>query len=144
MGEQARQREGQLRAAMERLLRGEPVHTDGQLDVKTWAAEALVARQLIYRAHRGLLEEFHAHVRQVEAGGDSPDRRGRRIEVLEQRLADAEGKAARYRTERDEARRERDVYASQVTFLDEQNRLLREHAESAEVTGLNTVRQRSR
>src|SRR5205085_2018289 len=51
-------REDDIRRAMERLLAGRAVHTDGALDATTLAAEAGVSRQDLYRTYRPILDEF--------------------------------------------------------------------------------------
>ncbi|MGI8777834.1 MAG: hypothetical protein ACR2LJ_10750 [Acidimicrobiales bacterium] len=147
MGADARRasKEAQIRAAMERLLTHRAIHTDATLDVTTLAAEAGVARQDLYRTYRGLLEEFRVHVRRLEESGSTPDRRGAQIEVLKRRLAEAVGRAGRYRVERDSARHERDAAASQVAYVTEQNRLLREQLEAGNrVSSLPLSRQSAR
>jgi chromosome segregation ATPase len=119
-------KEVQIRAAMERLLRDEAIHTDGRLDVTTLAAEAGVARQDLYRTYRHLLDEFRDHIHRLATSPTVIDRPTAQIERLKQELGAFTARAARYRAERDASRRERDANASQVAHLDEQNRLLRQ------------------
>jgi hypothetical protein len=119
-----------VRAAMDRLLTGQAIHTDGTLDITTLATEAGVSRQDLYRTCRPLLDEFRTHLRRLEEAGPRQNRHAERAEQLARKLQDATDRAARYRSERDAARRERDVNASQVVYLTEQNRLLREHIEA--------------
>ncbi len=119
-----RDRGPDIRAAMERLLTGRPIHTDGRLDVSSLAVEAGVSRQDLYRTHRAILDEFRAHLLRVEAAGGNT-KQTEHVARLARQLDDALGRAARYRGERDAARRERDVNASQVVHLAEQNRTLR-------------------
>ncbi len=118
-------KEVQIRAAMERLLLHRAIHTDGRLDAAALAAEAGIARQDLYRTYRQLLDEFRAHVQRLEDSPTVADRRTDHIERLKEELETVTGRAARYRSERDACRHERDVNASQVAHLDEQNRLLR-------------------
>lgn len=123
-------KEAQIRAAMERLLTDRAIHTDATLDITTLAAEAGVARQDLYRSYRPLLEEFRAHLARLAAAGDSTDRRSGQIQALRGRLSEAGERAARYRSERDAARSERDAAASQVAYLFEQNRMLRDQLDA--------------
>jgi len=55
--ERRQHNEVQIRAAIERLLTGQTIHTDGTRDVTTLAAEAGVSRQDLYRSYRPLLDE---------------------------------------------------------------------------------------
>jgi hypothetical protein len=55
------------------------------------------------------------------------------IDRLREQLRRANERAARYRAERDTARLQRDANASQVAYLDEQNRLLRRQVGVARV-----------
>jgi chromosome segregation ATPase len=123
-------KETQIRAAMERLLLDRPIHTDGQLDATTLAKEAGVARQDLYRTYRDLLDEFRAHVKRLQEAPNAADRRTSAVEQLRNELEQVTARAARYRSERDGFRRERNVNASQVAHLDEQNRLLRQQLEA--------------
>jgi len=113
-----------IRAAMERMLTGRPIHTDGTLDVSALAVEAGISRQDLYRSHRPLLDEFRAHLRRLESAGGNT-KQTEHVARLARQLDEALRRAARYRGERDAARGERDVNASQVVHLAEQNRLLR-------------------
>jgi chromosome segregation ATPase len=119
-------KEAQIRAAMERLFLHRAIHTDGQLDATTLAAEAGVARQDLYRTYRALLDEFRAHVQRLQNSPTVADRHTGQIQRLKEDLETLTSRAARYRAERDACRHERDVNASQVAHLDEQNRLLRQ------------------
>jgi hypothetical protein len=123
-----RDRAPDIKAAMERMLTGRAIHTDGALDVSSLAVEAGVSRQDLYRSHRPLLDEFRAHLRRLEAAGGNT-KQTEHVARLARQLNEALGRAARYRGERDAARRERDINASQVVYLAEQNRLLQEELE---------------
>lgn len=54
-----------IRDAMERLLEGAPLHSDGKLTVKSLAEEAQVKRWLLTHRHTDLQEEFRARVAQL-------------------------------------------------------------------------------
>ena len=119
-------KEAQIRAAMERLLLGRAIHTHAQLDATTLAAEAGIARQDLYRTYRHLFDEFRAHVQRLHNSPTTDDRHTTQIQRLREELQTVTSRAARYRAERDTCRQERDINASQVAHLDEQNRLLRQ------------------
>jgi len=123
--------EAALRAAMARLLTGQPIHTDGTLYAMTLAAEAGISRQDLYRTYRPVLDEFREHLTRLAASGAPTDRRAAEIERLKAKLAEATGRGARYRQERDEARRERDANASKLAYFAQQNGQLRQHFEAA-------------
>ncbi len=128
--ERRRNKEREIRAAMERILSGGAIHTDGASNASTLAAEAGVSRQDLYRSYRALLEEFRSHLRRIEESGAPADRRGAELRRLADKLSQTAARAARYRLERDDARSERDANASRVAYLDEQNRLLRRQLEA--------------
>ena len=52
-----------IRAAMQRLLDGTPLHSNGALTVVALAAEAGVKRHVLTHRHTDLKDEFYAHVR---------------------------------------------------------------------------------
>jgi hypothetical protein len=133
-------KEREIRAAVERLLTGRAIHTDGTCDATTLAIEAGVPRQDLYRSYRPLLDEFRAHLRRLAASGAPSDRRAAELGRLGEQLTQTSSRAARYRVERDGARTERDANASRVAFLEEQNGLLRLQLEGA--NALSTIRHR--
>lgn len=124
-------KEREIRAAVERLLTGRAIHTDGTCDASTLATEAGVSRQDLYRSYRPLLEDFRAQLRRLAASGPPTDRRAAELGRLGEQLTQTSSRAARYRVERDGARTDRDANASRVVFLEEQNRLLRLQLEGA-------------
>lgn len=56
----ASQDEAAIRAAMDRLLNGEPIRSDGRLTAVALAAESGVPRSKLYGEYRYLLDEFRA------------------------------------------------------------------------------------
>src|ERR1700757_132145 len=117
---QSTRNDAQARAAMDRLLAGRPLHTDGRLTVKNLAAEAGLSRQQVYRSP--VLEEFNEHVRRVAERAEAPtEPHLQTIAKLRERLGAAEAKSSRYRGERDEARRAQNTLANEVRVLDELN-----------------------
>ena len=59
-----------IRDAMDRLIAGKPLHSDGKLTVKSLAEEARVKRWLLTHRHTDLQDEFR--VRIANASTDPP------------------------------------------------------------------------
>ena len=51
-----------IRDAMDRLIEGKPLHSDGKLTVKSLAEEARVKRWLLTHRHTDLQDEFRARI----------------------------------------------------------------------------------
>jgi hypothetical protein len=112
-----------IRSAMDRLLAGRPLHTDGRLTIKNLATEAGLSRQQVYRSP--LAEEFKGHVERLKAQEDEPQEKNLAlIAKLRQELVEANQRATKYRQERDEASANEKVLAQQVVLLDEENKRL--------------------
>jgi hypothetical protein len=81
--EQRHQNETRIRAAMDRLLRGD-VPPAGKCDVKTLAREAGVDRTAFYcgRPYAHLREEFETRLESLHSTGDLPDPRDAQIARL--------------------------------------------------------------
>lgn len=81
--EQRQQNEARIRAAMDRLLRGQ-IPPSGKCDIKTLAREANVDRTAFYgaRPYSHLREEFEQRLKALNATGDLPDPRDAQIERL--------------------------------------------------------------
>lgn len=75
---QRRRTEDSIRAATDRLLRGQ-IPTDGGCDVKTLASEAGVSRAALYRSYSHLKAEFERRLAQMRADGHLPDPRSAQI-----------------------------------------------------------------
>jgi hypothetical protein len=93
---QRRQTEERIRAAIDRLLRGQ-IPPGGGCDVRTLAIEAGVSRAALYRSYLHLKEEFEHRLARLRTEGHLPDPRAAQIvrlkdanAKLEQRLADRE------------------------------------------------------
>jgi hypothetical protein len=72
-----------------------------------------------------LRAEFDEHVQRIGARAEAPtEPHLAAIARLRQQLADERVKSARYRSERDDARRAQETLANQVSVLDQQNRRL--------------------
>jgi phage-related minor tail protein len=80
---QRAQNENRVRAAMDRLLRGE-IPPDGNCDVKTLAREAGVDRTAFYgdRPYAHLRAEFERRLQQLQHAGQTPDTKLAQIERL--------------------------------------------------------------
>lgn len=88
-----------IRDAMDRLLTGQPIRSNGALTVVALAEEAGVKRHLLTHRHPDLKNEFYAKVR---SQGTIPQN-----EVdLRSKITDLESKICNLRTERDALRAE--------------------------------------
>lgn len=83
--EQRRQTEDRIRAAMDRLLRGE-LPPGGKCDVKTLAAESGVTRAAIYSTYLHLKEEFERRRDQLREAGVIADPREGQIARLKEQV----------------------------------------------------------
>jgi hypothetical protein len=120
--------ENRIRAAMDRLLRGE-IPPGGRCDVKTLATEAGVDRTAFYgdRPYSHLREEFEARLHTLQQQGTVPDTRLAQITRLK-----AENTALRQRlTERDETIAELTAFRTEA--------LSRLAAQHDEITRLRTA-----
>ncbi|MEV8128689.1 hypothetical protein AB0P07_32350 [Streptomyces sp. NPDC085944] len=63
MNQQHEGERSRIRAAMDRLLAGQPTRSNGSLTVVALAAEAGVHRMALQKRHADLKEEFYARVR---------------------------------------------------------------------------------
>jgi hypothetical protein len=77
------QNENRIRAAMDRLLRGE-IPPGGACDVKTLARESSVDRTAFYgnRPYAHLRTEFERRIDQLQHAGQTPDPRAAQLERL--------------------------------------------------------------
>ena len=82
-----------IRDAMDRLLAGEPIRSDGKLTVKSLAVEANVMRWLLTEKHTDLQDEFRDKVR---TQGATPDA----IRALATENVDLKQRLTRVRTDR--------------------------------------------
>jgi hypothetical protein len=73
--------ETKLRAAMQRLLDGAPIHTDGALTKENLAREAAVSHATVHRA-REILAEWDTRVARPVLRSTSEVRRDEKIDVL--------------------------------------------------------------
>jgi predicted RNase H-like nuclease (RuvC/YqgF family) len=80
---------GQIRAAMDRLLAGTPLRSDGALTVVSVAIEADVKRHLLTHRHTDLKDEFYARVRAQERVPASEQELRDELKATQQKLAEA-------------------------------------------------------
>ncbi|MDK9497039.1 hypothetical protein QEZ40_001687 [Streptomyces katrae] len=111
-----------IRAAMDRLLAGTPLRSDGALTILSLAAEAEVKRHVLTHRHTDLKDEFYARVR---AQGHVPasERKLRdELEETKERLAEVLAENTRLQSEVD-------MFARVVNVLETENRQLRDRSE---------------
>jgi hypothetical protein len=77
-----------IRAAMDRLLAGTPLRSDGALTIVALAAEAGIKRHILTHRHTDLKEEFYARVRAQNRIPESEKRLRDQLEATQRRLAD--------------------------------------------------------
>jgi DNA-binding IclR family transcriptional regulator len=117
--------------AMDRLLAGEPQHSDGSLTVASLAREAGISRATAYRATEAL-EAFRQRVDERTSGPDVPATLRERIRELQGELREA--RRARHE-EIPDLRRSVDTLAQHVQVLTLDNERLRaELAQQGTVT----------
>ncbi len=94
--EQRHQNESRVRAAMDRLLRGQ-IPPGGKCDVKTLASEAGVDRTAFYgnRPYARLREEFEARLATIRETGSLPDPREAQISKLKNEIVALKERLAR-------------------------------------------------
>lgn len=86
--DQRRQNETRIRAAIDRLLRGQ-IPANGKCDIKTLAREAGIDRTAFYgdRPYTHLREEFETRLAALAATGELPDPRDAQIARLRNEVA---------------------------------------------------------
>ncbi|WP_326612282.1 hypothetical protein OG949_25730 [Streptomyces scopuliridis] len=77
-----------IRAAMDRLLAGIPLRSDGALTVLALAAEADVKRHVLTHRHTDLKDEFYARVRAQGQVPDSERKLREELKKTKERLAE--------------------------------------------------------
>lgn len=91
--EQRQQTEARIRAAMDRLLRGE-IPPGGKCDIKTLAASAGITRNGLYTTYAHLRDEFEARRDQRREAGVIVDPREAQIARLKAEVAALKGRVA--------------------------------------------------
>jgi septal ring factor EnvC (AmiA/AmiB activator) len=77
-----------IRAAMDRLLAGTPLRSDGALTIVALAAEAGIKRHILTHRHTDLKDEFYARVRAQNRIPESEKRLRDQLAAIQRRLAD--------------------------------------------------------
>lgn len=88
------QERNEIRAAIERLLSGTPLRSDGALTAVSLAAEAGVKRHVLTHRHTDLKDEFYAKVRAI---GRVPESERKLREELQNAKRDLQAARARIR-----------------------------------------------
>ncbi|WP_328560435.1 hypothetical protein [Streptomyces coelicoflavus] len=101
-------------AAIDRLLAGTPLRSDGALTVVSLAAEANVKRHLLTHRHTDLKDEFYARIR---AQGQIPASESK----LRQELAETEKRLSEVRRENKQLKAEADVFVRIINVLEMEN-----------------------
>ena len=119
----------EIEAAMDRLLNGTPLRSDGKLTIVSLAAEAGVKRHVLTHKHTDLKDLFNARVKaqhSVPAGETA----------LREQNAELRRKLDDMRAERDEYKQAADALARALNVLTTENDELRRQANRArEFTG---------
>ena len=111
-----------IRDAMDRLLSGNPIRSDGKLTVKSLAVEAGVKRYRLTHVHTDLQDEFRARVRGQGGMSDA-------MRALRNRIAELEENRAEDRSERRQAVADRKRLARVVRLLAHDNDRLKDEIE---------------
>ena len=103
-----------VRDAIERLLAGKPIRSDGKLTIKSLATEAGVKRWVLTHKHTDLQDEFRERVRKQ---GSTPDA----MRALHEKIATLEQGRKKDRSERHEAVARAKLLARAVQVLTLEN-----------------------
>lgn len=114
MSEDRTAERGHIRAAMDRLLAGTPLRSDGALTVLSLAAEADVKRHVLTHRHTDLKDEFYARVRAQGQVPDSERKLRQELEKTKERLVDV-------LEENKQLKAEAEVFARIINVLELEN-----------------------
>ena len=109
---------GEIEAAMDRLLNGTPLRSDGKLTIVSVAAEAGVKRHVLTHRHTDLKDLFYARVKAQQSVPASEIALREQNDVLRRKLDDM-------RAERDEYKQAADALARALNVLTAENDKLR-------------------
>jgi hypothetical protein len=138
--EQRHQNETRIRAAMDRLLRGQ-IPPAGKCDIKTLAREAGIDRTAFYggRPYAHLREEFETRLQALCTADDRPDPRDAQIARLKNEATTLKERIARRDQTITEHADFRTAVLSQLAAQHDEITLLRQHAdETAGIRRLTT------
>jgi hypothetical protein len=125
----------EIEAAMDRLLNGTPLRSDGKLTIVSLAAEADVKRHALTHKHTDLKDLFNARVKAQNSVPSSETALRDQNDELRHKLGDM-------RAERDEYKQAADALARALNVLTTENDELRRRANRArEFTGLRPLAQ---
>lgn len=125
--DQRKQVEDRIRAAMDRLLRGE-LPAGGKCDIKTLAAEAGVSRAALYRGYAHLKDEFDQRLQRIAAAEGRPDPRDARIDRLQHAHDELVARNADHRRELADADTFRTLAISRIAAQHDEIQRLRAQA----------------
>jgi hypothetical protein len=130
--QQRQDNETRIRAAMDRLLRGQ-IPPGGKCDLKTLAREANVDRTAFYgtRPYSHLRQEFEARLDAIRRTGDLPDPRDAQIHRLKDEIATLRERTGRRDTTILELTDFRTEALSRLAAQHEEITRLRRHTEEA-------------
>jgi predicted ribosome quality control (RQC) complex YloA/Tae2 family protein len=111
----------EIEAAMDRLLAGIPLRSDGKLTVVSLAAEAGVKRHALTHKHTDLKDSFYARIKAQHSVPASETK-------LREQIADLVRKLNDMRAERDEYKQAADALARTLNVLTVENDELRRKA----------------
>lgn len=121
--------EQMLRDAMSRLLSGSTIYhkgpvrkNDGSINISGWAREAGVGETVPYR-FKGLIVEFQHHLDKFDT--TPANHYEEKLARLKSELEAERFRSKRYCDERDTAREDAALLASQVALMDRENEILR-------------------
>lgn len=140
--DQRRQNETRIRAAIDRLLRGQ-IPANGKCDVKTLAREAGIDRTAFYghRPYAHLREEFETRLAAQAATGELPDPRDAQITRLRNEVATLKERLAHRDQTITEHAAFRSTVLSQLAAQHEEITRLRRHTdETATIRQITTAR----
>ena len=137
------QNENRIRAAIDRLLRGE-IPPDGSCDITTLAREAGVDRTAFYgtRPYAHLRAEFEHRLRQLQDTGQKPDPRTAQIERLKAEADKLRTSLARANSTIEELTDFRTQALARLAAQHDEILRLRTAAPSANVARLTATRQK--
>lgn len=107
-----------IHAAMDRLLAGTPLRSDGALTVVSLAVEADVKRHVLTHRHVDLKDEFYARVRAASFVPESERKLREELAETKRRLSEANARIAQLESDREQ-------FARVINVLTVENQALR-------------------
>jgi hypothetical protein len=138
--QQRHQNTVRIRAAMDRLLRGD-IPLGGNCDIKTLARESGVDRAAFYRArpYAHLRAEFEQRLQTLRNAGDPPDPRDAQITRLKNEIDKLNGRIARHAADIAELTAFKTQALSRITAQHDEITRLRRAAADFEATNLRRL-----